>query len=169
MTASTHAAMLDAEVAQMRNQPRHHPWQSAAARLLLTLCAATLLTSAALAVTLERGAILLLVDFDGRLLGGGRIERDGDLDFEILRSASGPMRFSVHYGDGLVLIYDAYLNDSNRLVIVGDDGTRTLNELARAHNLDLDYDRESELDDDIVCLVPASARSTWWPYGEDCD
>ena len=138
-------------------------------RVLPALLALTLLAQAALAVSLERGAILLVTDLTGRLVGGGEIERDGDLDFEILRSASGELRFSVHYPDGTVLIHDAFIGDGNQLVIEGADGNYSLRDLAREHRLDLDYERESELDDDIICMVPREARSDAWPYGEDCD
>lgn len=147
----------------------YHTNRNLLKRALLALLAFALLAQSALAVSLERGTIVLLTDLNGRLVGGGEIERDGDLDFEILRNASGELRFSVHYRDGTVLIYDAFINDSNRLVIEGAEGSYTLQELARSHRLDLDYDRESELDDDIICIVPRYARSDAWPYGEDCD
>lgn len=128
-----------------------------------------LLAQTALAVTLERGTIVLLTDLNGRLVGGGEIERDGDLDFEILRNASGELRFSVHYRDGTVLLYDATVDERGRLLIETAEGNQTLHELARAQRIDLDYERESELDDDIICIVPPAARSDAWPYGEDCD
>src|SRR5699024_2143851 len=125
------------------------------------------LAETALAVTLERGTIAVLTDRDGRLAGGGETGRDGAVEFELLRHPSGELRSSVPYRDGTVLLYDATVAERGRLLIETAEGNQTLHELARAQRIDLDHERESELDDDIICIVPPAARSDAWPYGED--
>lgn len=148
-------------------------FQTALLRALPAVLVLGLLLPNAFAVSLDQARFVLLTQLDGRLVGGGEFERDDgeiELDFEILERAQGPFRFSVHYRDGTVLIHDARL-DGRTLLIEGSDGSWTsLRELARAHRIDLEYDRDDDLDDDLICLVPANARSAWWPYGEDdCD
>ncbi len=142
-------------------------------RTLVMLLALGLFVPTALAVSLEQARFILVTQDDGRLVGGGDIEFDDgelELDFEILERVQEPLRVSIHYRDGSVLIHDGRLNDRGRLEIHGSSGWFTLHQLARDHRIDLDYDREDDdLDDDIVCLVPEAARSQWWPYGEDCD
>lgn len=141
-------------------------------RTLPALLVLGLLLPSAFAVSLDQARFVLLTQLDGRLVGGAEFERDDgeiELEFEILERAQGPFRFSVHYRDGTVLIHDARL-DGRTLMIEDSDGWVSLRELARAHRIDLEYDRDDDLDDDIICLVPVEARSAWWPYGEDdCD
>ncbi len=142
-------------------------------RALVLLVALGLFLPSAMAASLDQARFILVAQMDGRLVGGGEFERDDgelELDFEILERVQEPLRVSIHYRDGTVLIHDGRLNDRRRLEIHGSDGWISLHQLARSHRIDLDYDREDDdLDDDIVCLVPEAARSQWWPYGEDCD
>lgn len=142
-------------------------------KALFLLVPLGVLLPSALAVSFDQARLVFVNQLDGRLVGGAEIERDDgelEMDFEILEDAQGMLRMSIHYRDGLVLIHDARLNDRGALEVLGSDGWSSLRDLARAHRIDLDYDREDDdLDDDLICRVPVDSRSQWWPYDEDCD
>lgn len=124
--------------------PTSNPFKRA-----LVLLAALALSAGVYAIDLPYGAKVVLRDDAGVVVGVGKVDDDGRLEFDALANLTGFATLTITYPDGTSATYDALFGESGEVLVVDENQEIvSLAELAARAGLGLDFETEDDLGDD---------------------
>lgn len=115
----------------------------------LVLLVALVLSAGVYAIDLPYGAKVELKNDAGVVVGVGKVDDDGKLEFDALANLAGFATLTITYPDGTSATYDALFGESGEVLVVDEDQEiLSLAELAARAGLGLDFETEDDLGDD---------------------
>ena len=120
-------------------------------RAIATIAALSLAFSA-FAISLPKGAQLRLHNEAGVLVGGGKVDDDRELEFDVLDGQAGFATLTVRLPGGAEEVYEVLYGERGQVLVVVGQEIVPLRDLARSAGLEYDFDVED--------------RDDWF---EDCD
>lgn len=115
----------------------------------LVLLVALVLSAGVYAIDLPYGAKVELKNDAGVVVGVGKVDDDGKLEFDALANLAGFATLTITYPDGTSATYDALFGESGEVLVVDENQEiLSLAELAARAGLGLDFETEDDLGDD---------------------
>src|SRR5690554_125041 len=109
---------------------------------IIAAVAALSLVFSAFAISLPQGAQLRLFDDAGNLVGGGKVDDDPKLEFDVLANQSGFGNLVVRLPDGTEETYEVLYGEGSQILVVNGNDIVPLRDLAREAGLSFDFDVE---------------------------
>ena len=109
---------------------------------LIVAVAALSLAFGAFAISLPQGAQLRLLDDAGNLVGGGKVDDDPKLEFDVLANLSGFGSLVLRLPDGTEETYETLFGENGEILVVVGNDIVPLRDLARDAGLAFDFDIE---------------------------